>query len=152
MKKLNDYIAHFKQQHKQLDGQNFNINSEINEILINFEKEAVQLELYLDRLMEEKNSIVEQIEENERQILLWEKKTILEKEMQKALDPNIGKKEILELEKIIHLKSMELKEIVKQHEMYISNIQKMIDKKENIALKYQKRNQFENMMINGFKQ
>lgn len=63
--------------------------------------------------MEEKNSIIEQIEENERQILLWEKKTVLEKEMQKALDPNIGKKEILELEKIIHLKSMELKEIVK---------------------------------------
>lgn len=33
--------------------------------------------------------------------------------MQKALDPNIGKKEILELEKIIHLKNLELKEIVK---------------------------------------
>jgi hypothetical protein len=38
--------------------------------------------------------------------LLWEKKILLEKEMQLALDPNIGKKEIGELNKDLHLKQL----------------------------------------------
>lgn len=33
--------------------------------------------------------------------------------MQEALDPSLGKKEILDLEKIIHLKTLELKDIIK---------------------------------------
>lgn len=56
--------------------------------------------------------------------------------MQKALDPNIGKKDIQELEKQLHLKSLQLKEIVKQHDQYINVIEKAVSKKENIDLKY----------------
>lgn len=38
----------------------------------------------------------------ERQILLWERKIQLEKEMQDALDPNIGQQEIVAMRKEIH--------------------------------------------------
>lgn len=40
-----------------------------------------------------------EIVECERQILLWERKYQLEKEMQETLDPNVGKSEIEELTK-----------------------------------------------------
>jgi len=38
----------------------------------------------------------------ERQILLWERKITLEKEMQDALDPTIGQTEIVLMRKEIH--------------------------------------------------
>lgn len=40
--------------------------------------------------------------EAERQILLWERKITLEKEMQETLDPTIGQKEIVAMKKEIH--------------------------------------------------
>lgn len=54
MKKLNEYIAHFKDKNKNLNDLNFNINSEFSEILINLEKEVSQLEFQLKKLTEEK--------------------------------------------------------------------------------------------------
>lgn len=66
MKKLNDYIAHFKSKNKDLADYNFNINSEYSEALISLEKEVVQMEIYIDKLKEEKSSILQQILENEK--------------------------------------------------------------------------------------
>jgi len=43
-----------------------------------------------------------EIVEAERQILLWERKIQLEKEMQDALDPTIGQTEIVAMRKEIH--------------------------------------------------
>ena len=51
--------------------------------------------------------------EAERQILLWERKIQLEKEMQDALDPNIGQSEIQLLKKEIHRMELRLEELRK---------------------------------------
>jgi hypothetical protein len=45
-------------------------------------------------IREEKAELMQEIQECERQILLWERKYQLEKEMQEALDPNVGQSEI----------------------------------------------------------
>ena len=58
-------------------------------------------------MKEEKADILAEIVEAERQILLWERKIQLEKEMQDALDPNIGQHEIVAMKKELH--RMELK-------------------------------------------
>ena len=44
----------------------------------------------MDELKLEKAKILEETMECERQILLWERKIELEKEMQETLDPNVG--------------------------------------------------------------
>ena len=49
--------------------------------------------------------------ECERQILLWERKIELEKEMQETLDPNVGQQELKTLEKELHLKKLRLSEL-----------------------------------------
>ena len=54
--------------------------------------------------------------ECERQILLWERKIELEKEMQSALDPTVGQKEIKQLKKEYHLKKLKLNELTKNQD------------------------------------
>ena len=58
------------------------------------EREAIKLEIDIDKIREEKADLMNEIVECERQILLWERKYQLEKEMQETLDPNVGKSEI----------------------------------------------------------
>ena len=54
--------------------------------------------------------------ECERQILLWERKIELEREMQETLDPNVGQQEIKQLQKQLHLKKLRLNELKKQQD------------------------------------
>lgn len=143
MRKLNEYLAHFRLKHKELGSQTYDTNSEFGEVLVTMESLVVQLESQIIRLKEEKQQILENIIENERQILLYEKKISLEKEMQEALDPNIGKKEIADLEKELHLKKLQLQDIRILQEKIVMEIEKVVNKKTNIDLKYQKKNDFQ---------
>jgi hypothetical protein len=63
------------------------------------ERESVSLEVQIDALREEKADLLNQIIECEKQILLWERNYQLEREMQDALDPNVGQSEIEDLKK-----------------------------------------------------
>lgn len=81
---------------------NFNIENEFKQKLKELENEAIKLENSIATLKEEKADILSEIVEAERQILLWERKIQLEKEMQDALDPNIGQSEIVAMKKEIH--------------------------------------------------
>lgn len=51
--------------------------------------------------------------ESERQILLWERKIQLEKEMQVTLDPDVGQNELQELKKEIHRMELRLEDLRK---------------------------------------
>lgn len=73
-----------------MDNEYFNIHQEFTEKLKLLEKDSVKLEVEIDRLKEEKANLLSEIVEMERQILLWERKIMLEEEMQEALDPNVG--------------------------------------------------------------
>jgi hypothetical protein len=81
---------------------NFNIENEFKQKLKELENESIRLENSISTLKEEKADILSEIVESERQILLWERKIQLEKEMQDALDPNIGQSEIVAMKKEIH--------------------------------------------------
>lgn len=94
-----------------MDNENFNIEAEFKEKLKELEKESVKLEIEIDRLKEEKADLLSEIVESERQILLWERKIQLEKEMQEALDPTIGQSEIQDLKKEIHRMELRLEDL-----------------------------------------
>ena len=51
--------------------------------------ESVAAEKKLAAVVEKKDSLLDEIMEAERQLLLWEKKIQLEKETQAALDPEV---------------------------------------------------------------
>ena len=136
MNKLNDFLAEFKEKKESLSNQSNNINSEFIEKLNQLEGESAKLEIEIEKLKTSKAEILENITECERQILLWERKIELEKEMQEALDPNIDKQELQLLKKELHLKTLKLAEIKKNHDKLILEIERVVNKRENINVKY----------------
>lgn len=72
----------------------------------------------------------------ERQILLWERKITLEKEMQDALDPTIGQTEIVLMRKEIHRMQLRYDQLKKRQEEMIKDMERAIFKRETIQLKY----------------
>ena len=86
MNKLNDFLAEFREKSISLKNQSNNINSEFIEKLNQLEKESAKLEIEIEKLKNSKAEILENITECERQILLWDRKIELEREMQSALD------------------------------------------------------------------
>eukprot|EP01017_Pseudomicrothorax_dubius_P047881 TRINITY_DN8639_c0_g1_i2.p1 TRINITY_DN8639_c0_g1~~TRINITY_DN8639_c0_g1_i2.p1 ORF type:complete len:251 (+),score=86.66 TRINITY_DN8639_c0_g1_i2:137-889(+) len=85
---------------------------------------------------EEKAELLAEIVEAERQILLWERKIQLEKEMQEALDPNIGQSENQQLKKEIHRMELRLNELHKRQEDLIRDIERSVYKRDSIQVKY----------------
>jgi chromosome segregation ATPase len=99
MNKLNDGLAVNNEKRGKLLNENVNIESEFGQKLKVLERESVSLEVQIDALREEKADLLNQIIECEKQILLWERNYQLEREMQDALDPNVGQSEIEDLKK-----------------------------------------------------
>jgi len=81
---------------------------------------------------------LQNIVEAERQLLLWERKMQLEKEIQEALDPEFGQSEIKELQKEIHRMELRLEDLRKRQEQTIQEMERAVHKRETIQLKYTK--------------
>lgn len=93
------------------------------------EHEATKLEYNIDVIHEEKADLMNEIVECERQILLWERKYQLEKEMQEALDPNVGQSEIEELKKELHRMELRYNSLLKEQSKIVAEAERAIDKK-----------------------
>ena len=138
MNKLNDGLAKNQGMETKLKNENFHIQSEFVEKLKELEKTNVKLEMDIDSLKEEKAELLQSIVEAERQLLLWERKIQLEKEIQEAVDPEIGQSEIKELQREIHRMELRLEELRKRQEITIQEMERAVNKRETIQLKYVK--------------
>merc|ERR1712151_1407729 len=70
-------------------------------------------------------------------VLLWERKITLEKEMQEALDPNIGQADSSAMKKEIHRMELRLEQLKRRQEQMIMEMERAIHKRDAIALKYE---------------
>ena len=100
------------------------------------ENESIRLENNISNLKEQKADVVAEIGEAERQILLWERKIQLEKEMQDHLDPSIGQTEIVAMKKEIHRMELRYEQLRKKQEEMIKDMERSVFKRETIQLKY----------------
>jgi chromosome segregation ATPase len=116
MNKLNDLYYKNTAQQTKMTNDNFNIENEFKQKLKELENESIKLESHISTLKEEKADILAEIVEAERQILLWERKIQLEREMQDALDPNIGQSEIVAMKKEIHRMELRYEQLRKKQE------------------------------------
>lgn len=136
MNKLNDGISKNQENEIKLKNENFHVQSDFLEKLKELENTNVKLEFEIDRIKEEKAELLESIVEAERQMLLWERKIQLEKEIQNALDPDVGQTEIKSLQKDIHRMELRLDELRKRQEQTIQEMERAVYKRETIQLKY----------------
>lgn len=136
MNKLNDKIADNKDKKQKLENESVNLESEFVEKLKEMEREAIRLEINIDQIREEKAELMNEIVECERQILLWERKFQLEKEMQEALDPNVGQSEIEDLKKELHRMQLRYNSLIKEQDKILAEAEQALDKKADIELKH----------------
>ncbi|CAM9308764.1 unnamed protein product, partial [Hapterophycus canaliculatus] len=86
----------------ELDDTTRALEREFVQELKDLEAESIALEGRIRGVKDLKAEALEQILEAERQVMLWEKKTQLERETQAALDPGVGKSEVRTMEREIH--------------------------------------------------
>ncbi len=136
MNKLNDLFYKNKSRTEVLTNANFNIENEFQQKLKELENETIKLEDQITKLKESKAEILAEIVEAERQILLWERKITLEKEMQEALDPTIGQTEIVAMRKEIHRMELRYDVLRMRQEELIKDMERSVFKRETIQLKF----------------
>jgi len=136
MNKLNDTFSNNLDKQKNLKNENFNLENEFVQKLKELENDSIKLENNIQNLKEEKADVLAEIVEAERQILLWERKIQLEKEMQDTLDPNIGQSEIVAMKQEIHRMELRYQQLKKKQEQMIKEMERAVFKRETIQLKY----------------
>merc|ERR1711904_603834 len=102
MDKLNTSIASHGKKQDDLTNTNQNMETEFVRKLKDIEQNCLETENEVDTLKLEKDAMMEEIVEAERQVMLWERKIHLEKEMQEALDPSVVQAETTTMKKEIH--------------------------------------------------
>uniref|UniRef100_A0A8C6RLC8 Coiled-coil domain containing 40 n=1 Tax=Nannospalax galili TaxID=1026970 RepID=A0A8C6RLC8_NANGA len=100
--KLNLLVNKNKHSSEELQQDNLVAESEFVRSLKDAERETIQMQEKLTQLREEKATLLNNLVEAEHQIMLWEKKIQLAKEMRAAVDSDTGQMEIRSMKAEIH--------------------------------------------------
>merc|ERR1719261_1960754 len=136
MAKLNELQSKHTGQHSELVDKNYALEMEFVAELKEMEAESARLERYVADVKLQKKAIVDEIVEAERQIMLWEKKVQLEKEMRAALDPEVGQAETRSMEKEIHRMKLRYETLERDQERMVKEMERAIYKREALSLRY----------------
>merc|ERR1719265_2513213 len=137
MDRMNGVIVKNDGKSKELANSNQMMETEFVAKLKEIEAQCLRMEQQVAVVKEEKEKMTQDILESERQVLLWERKISLEKEMQQALDPNVGQAEFSAMQKEIHLMELRLDQLKRRQEQMIAEMERAIHKRDAIALKYE---------------
>merc|ERR1719364_586959 len=137
MDKLNTSIASHGKKQDDLTNTNQNMETEFVRKLKDIEQNCLETENEVDTLKLEKDAMMEEIVEAERQVMLWERKIHLEKEMQEALDPSVGQAETTAMKKEIHRMELRYEQLKRRQDQMIQEMERVIHKRDTIQLKYE---------------
>lgn len=139
MNRINVLLDKNRNAYRDLIDENRHLERDFVKRLEELESETSQVQANIDKIKQDKQKILDDIVEAERQILLWERKIQLESEMQKTIDPNVGQKEMQEMKKEIHRMELKLEDLRKNQEKLILEMERAVSKRETISIKYQPR-------------
>merc|ERR1719446_1774837 len=137
MDRMNGAIVKNDNRSKELSNSNAMMETEFVQKLKEIEAQCLSMEAQVGQVKEEKSAMTQDILEAERQVLLWDRKIALEKEMQMALDPNVGQAESSAMTKEIHRMELRLDQLKRRQESMINEMERAIHKRDAIALKYE---------------
>ncbi|KAH0786815.1 coiled-coil domain-containing protein [Histomonas meleagridis] len=112
---------------------NIHYEAEILENLKIKEEEAAQITMKIEEIVNNREQLADDLMETEKQIMLIEKKLVLAKEMKEALDPNYGSNEIKSMKKEISRMEVRLKQIKKQQQVIVQEMEYALKRRETIA-------------------
>ncbi|KFP89550.1 Coiled-coil domain-containing protein 40, partial [Apaloderma vittatum] len=104
------------------------------------EKESIEMQERHNQLTEEKERLLNSLVEAEHQIMLWEKKIQLTREMRAAVDSAEGQGEIQAMRTEIHRMQVRYGQLMKQQEKMIRDMEVSVSRREVIAARGQGQN------------
>lgn len=136
--KLNSLISNNHVEEDRLQASNFIIEMDCVETLKDAEKECIGLQTSITEAKTGKTGLLDEIIEQERQGLLWEKKIQLDKETREALDPSVGQAESDNMEKEIHRMELRFEALKREQERLSLEMERAIHKRASISIRYGK--------------
>jgi len=137
MDRMNGQVMKNDTKSKELSNSNVMMETEFVQKLKEIEGQCLDMERSVETIKEEKAGMTQEILEAERQVLLWERKITLEREMQEALDPNIGQADSSAMKKEIHRMELRLDQLKRRQEQMIIEMERAIHKRDAITLKFE---------------
>lgn len=135
MQRINSLIAQANKQEETLDSLNRRTEEEFQNRLVALEGECINIEQAVDGVKSEKEQLLLDISESEKQIMLIERKIQLAKETIEALDPNVGRAENTKMKQEIHRMELRHVQLKKKQEQMIKEMEDAIYRKEQIKNK-----------------
>merc|ERR1711977_532184 len=137
MDRMNSSLAKHDKKTGELSNSNQMMETEFVAKLREIEGACVQMESTIESVKQEKADMTADILEAERQVMLWERKIHLEREMQEALDPAVGQVESTAMKKEIHRMELRLDQLKRRQEQMIMEMERAVHKRDAISLKYE---------------
>ncbi|KAM6344161.1 coiled-coil domain-containing protein 40 isoform 2-T2 [Alca torda] len=145
--KLNVLINKNNSSFEELQHGNIITENEFVRALKAAEKESVEMQERHSQLMEEKERLLNSLVEAEHQILLWEKKIQLAKEMRAAVESETGQGEIQAMRTEIHRMQVRYGQLMKQQEKMICDMEAFVSHREAIATRGEGQNKTDKKRI-----
>ncbi|EAW89580.1 hCG28571, isoform CRA_c [Homo sapiens] len=133
LKKLNMLMNKNRCSSEELEQNNRVTENEFVRSLKASERETIKMQDKLNQLSEEKATLLNQLVEAEHQIMLWEKKIQLAKEMRSSVDSEIGQTEIRAMKGEIHRMKVRLGQLLKQQEKMIRAMELAVARRETVT-------------------
>ncbi|NXJ02983.1 CCD40 protein, partial [Psophia crepitans] len=133
--KLNVLINKNNSSFEELQYGNIITENEFVRSLKAAEKESVEMQEKHSQLTEEKERLLSSLVEAEHQIMLWEKKIQLTREMRAAVDSETGQGEIQAMRTEIHRMEVRYGQLMKQQEKMIREMEASVSRREAIVIR-----------------
>ncbi|NXD84167.1 CCD40 protein, partial [Halcyon senegalensis] len=111
------------------------------------EKESVEMQERHNQLTEEKERLLNSLVEAEHQILLWERKIQLTREMRAVVDSEKGQGEIQTMRTEVHRMQVRYGQLMKQQEKMIRDMEASVSRREMIATRGEGQNKTDKKRI-----
>ncbi|XP_073901058.1 coiled-coil domain-containing protein 40 isoform X2 [Castor canadensis] len=133
LKKLNLLMSKNRCSTEELQQDNLVAETEFMRVLQAEERETLQMQEKLSQLQEEKTALLNSLVEAEHQLMLWEKKIQLAKEMRASVDSETGQTEIRAMKAEIHRMKVKYAQLMKQQEKMIHDMEVAVARRETIV-------------------
>lgn len=140
MQSINRLIANNGELSGILQEDNYTLEGNIRAELADLEEATAKIQTQIDQAAAQKQELVADVVEAERQILLWEKKIQLEKEMQDVLDPTVGNEAVEAMRKEVNCMSARHHMLMKAQEKLIMEMERALSKHELLGTRAQAKN------------
>ncbi|XP_063057707.1 coiled-coil domain-containing protein 40 [Engraulis encrasicolus] len=143
MLKLNSLLSDNSQLRQALEQGNVLMENEFLTRLKEAERDAIDMQMQLEKIQEEKERLLNSLVEAERQVMLWEKKIQLVRETRLAVDSEVGQGDIKAMKTEIHRMEVRYTQLLKQQEQLLRDMESAVERRESIVLRSEAQARFQ---------